>query len=94
MKSLNPKIVYPGHIARGFPLDGHRDIDYCIRYLRFFRKHIIHHQGKYPPKYIFDLLRDEFPDAVGSMDFLLNRTAENFGSTFSQPKTNCEDWMG
>jgi hypothetical protein len=94
MKSLNPKTVYPGHLARGFPLAGHRDIDYCIRYLRFFRKHIIHHQGKYPPKYIFDLLRDEFPDAVGSMDFLLNRTAENFGTTFSQPKANCKDWMG
>jgi hypothetical protein len=79
IKSLNPKKVFPGHVARGVVLDGHTDVDYSLRYLRFFHKHVLDEEGKNPPKYIYDLLRREFPDAVGNLEFLLNRTAENFG---------------
>lgn len=73
--------VYPGHVDRGVVLDGNTDVDYSLRYLRFFHKHVLDHEGEHPPKYIYDSLRKEFPDAVGNLEFLLNRTAENFGIT-------------
>src|SRR5579859_4025363 len=80
MKSLNPTKVYPGHVARGIILDGHTDLDYSLRYLRFFHKHVLAHDGELPPKQIYDTLLKEFPEASGNLDFLLNRTAENFGT--------------
>jgi hypothetical protein len=79
LKSLNPVKVYPGHVARGIILDGHTDIDYSLHYLRFFHKNVLEQEGKIPPKEIYDSLRREFPDAIGNLEFLLNRTAENFG---------------
>jgi hypothetical protein len=80
MRSLNPTKVYPGHVARGIILDGHTDLDYSLRYLRFFHKHVLAHDGELPPQQIYDTLLKEFPDASGNLDFLLNRTAENFGT--------------
>jgi hypothetical protein len=79
LKSLNPTKVYPGHVARGVILDGHTDIDYSLAYLRYFHKNVLEQEGKIPPKEIYDSLRREFPDAIGNLEFLLNRTAENFG---------------
>jgi hypothetical protein len=79
IKSLNPTKVYPGHVSRGIILDGHTDLDYSLRYLRFFHKHVLDHDGQIPPQKIYDTLLKEFPEASGNLDFLLNRTAENFG---------------
>jgi hypothetical protein len=79
IKCLNPEKVYPGHVARDIILEGHTDVDYSLRYLRFFCKHVLDHEGQNPPKYIYDLLCNEFPDAVGSLEFQLNHTVENFG---------------
>ena len=81
IKSLNPAKVIPGHIAPGIVLDGHTDLDHSLRYLQYFRKHVLSHDGELPPKHIFDILQREFPETVGNLDFILNRTAENFGTS-------------
>src|SRR3981189_2989331 len=83
LKSLNPTKVYPGHVARGIILDGHTDLEYSLRYLRFFHKHVLAHDGELPPKQIYDSLLAEFPETSGNLDFLLNRTAENFGTSIT-----------
>lgn len=80
IKSLNPSKVIPGHVAPGIVLDGHTDLDHSLRYLQYFRKHVLAHDGELPPKHIFEILQREFPDTVGNLDFILNRTAENFGN--------------
>ena len=80
MRSLNPTKIYPGHVARGIILDGHTDLDYSLRYLRFFHKQVLDHDGEIPPKQIYDTLLQEFPEASGNLDFLLNRSDENFGT--------------
>ena len=82
IKSLNPTKVIPGHVARGIVLDGHSDLDHSLRYLQYFRKHVLAHDGELPPKHIFEILQREFPETVGNLDFILNRTAENFGTSF------------
>jgi len=53
-----------------------------LRYRRFFQKRVLAHDGQYPPKYIYDTVKQEFPEAAGNIDFMLNRTAENFGTTW------------
>lgn len=85
---MNPTKVISGHVAPEIVFDGHTDLDHSLRHLQYFRKHVLAHDGELPPKHIFEILQREFPDTVGNLDFILNRTAQNFGIPLSRGVTN------
>lgn len=79
IEALKPVKIITGHLEAGNDLDTAADLAYNRKYLQLFSEKITYAKTKLKPDQIYDTFRKEFPVPDKNLDFLLKRTAEQFG---------------
>lgn len=83
IESLNPKLLIPGHIEKGWTPDVKEDLSHMNKYLDLFESKIIPSQtGKAPKPGVDDLFqtfKDAFPQCEKNLDFFLGKMSNGFG---------------
>lgn len=77
--SLGATKIIPGHLERGWEMDGQADLDHTRKYLQLFAQLIQNASQKYKVAELDQKFRDAFSQADKNTDFFLGQLSNAFG---------------